>query len=324
MHFRKNSALFRLSLPFLNLASLLFKTVSLANLWIKARRRKQFPYLFIISVDSLSFGGTGKTPLVIAIGQALEKKAVPFAVISRGYRSVLEKSGTLVESGQGPDEIGDEPWLLKRYFPEQDVIIGRDRVRSIATAAARKNRVIIMDDGLQSSQVKKDFSVMLIHPGHPYFYLRHFRRWARSASLVLTFRPQRDGSGPLAPGTYRFSGVGFVDGENRPVQIGKDRIVAFSALGDNERFQSDMGRYPLAAFRGFPDHHAFQASDLRTLEALRRDMNADWLVCTEKDFGKIRGLLEPGTPLICFRNRIELPDHAMEQIIQHAEEKGFL
>jgi tetraacyldisaccharide 4'-kinase len=275
-------------------------------------------------VDSLSFGGTGKTPLVITIGQALEKRALPFAVISRGYRSGLEKSGALVECGQGPDEIGDEPWLLKKYFPKQDIIIGRDRLRSIATAAARKNRVIIMNDGLQNSQVKKDFSIMLIHPGHPYFYLRHFRRVARSASLVLTFRPQVDGTGPVAPGTYQFRGVGFFEGENNRVDIGNDRIVAFSALGDNERFQRDMGRFQLAAFRGFPDHHAFRTSDLRALEALRRDENAKWLVCTEKDFGKIRKVLEPGIPLIFFRNRIELPGHAMEQIIQHAAEKGFL
>jgi tetraacyldisaccharide-1-P 4'-kinase len=71
MHFRSNSTFYRLSLPALNLASLLFKTISLVNLTIKSLRQAHFPELFIISVDNLSFGGTGKTPLVIAFGQAL-------------------------------------------------------------------------------------------------------------------------------------------------------------------------------------------------------------------------------------------------------------
>jgi tetraacyldisaccharide 4'-kinase len=322
MHFRSNRALYRLSLPLLNLASLLFKTVSLANLWLKARRCRHFPGHFIISVESLSFGGTGKTPLVIAIGQALEKREIPFAVITRGYRSAFEKSGTRVDGGQGADEIGDEPWLLKRHFPGRDIFIGRDRLRSIA--AARATRVLIMDDGLQTSQVKKDFRIVLLNPEHPYFYLRHFRILARGADLVLTYRPPQDGDGPLAPGTYCFRDAGFIDAENRQVEVGQGRIVAFSALGDNERFRADMGRYRLAAFRGFPDHHAFRASDIRALDALRREQHADWLVCTEKDFGKVQGHLRAGIPLIFYRNRIELPRHAMEQIIRHASGQGIL
>jgi tetraacyldisaccharide 4'-kinase len=322
MHFGKNTALYRLSLPVLNLASLLFKTASLANLWIKARRRRHFPEHFIISVESLSFGGTGKTPLVIAIGQALEKRTIPFAIISRGYRSGFEKSGTRVDGSQGPDAIGDEPWLLKRYFPDRDIFIGRDRLRSLA--AARETRVIIMDDGLQTSQVKKDLRVMLLNPKHPYFYLRHFKIMARGADLVLTYLPQEDGGGPVAPGTYCFRDAGFADGENRRVDVGRARIVAFSALGDNDRFRADMGRYRLAAFRGFPDHHVFQARDIRALDALRREQQADWLVCTEKDFGKVQRHRDAGIPLIFYRNRIELPDHAMEQIVEDAAAKGVL
>ena len=324
MHFRANSTLYQLSLPALNLASLLFKTMSLANFWIKSKRQKYFPHLFIISVDSLSFGGTGKTPLVIAIGQALEKKAISFAVVSRGYRSGNEKVGARIESSQSPAEVGDEPWLLKKYFPNQDVFVGHDRLRSIAAAAARKNRVIIMDDGLQSSQVKKDFSIMLINPRHPYFYLRHFRFMARRESLVLQYRPHGRDGGPIAPGTYRFKAIDFMDGQDHRVDIGNDRIVVFSALGDNERFQNDMSIYPLAAFRGYPDHHAFQESDILALETLRRDKNAAWLVCSEKDFGKIKTILNPGIPLIYCRNRIELPNQTMEQIIHHAAEKGIL
>ncbi len=210
MHLRANSTIRRLSLPALNLISLLYKTVAYINFKINTLRQRHFPDLFIISVDNLSFGGTGKTPLVIALGQALEKKSLPFAIVSRGYRSAYEKIGTLVETGHTAKEVGDEPWLLKKYFPGSDVIIGRDRLRSIATAAARKNRFVIMDDGLQTSRVQKDFSIMLINSRHPYFYLRHFKFMAHRESLVLRFQEATRPGAPVAPGTYSFSGIDFL------------------------------------------------------------------------------------------------------------------
>ena len=324
MHFRSNSTLYRLSHPALNLVSLLFKTISFVNLKIKALRPKHFPHLFIISVDNLSFGGTGKTPLVIAIGQALEKMSIPFAIISRGYRSGHEKKGALVEPTQTAEEVGDEPWLLKKYFPDRDVIIGRDRLQSIALAAARKNRIVILDDGLQTSQVKKDFSIMLVNPNHPYFYLRNFKFLARRETLVLYYQQRGQKGKVVPPGTYEFTREDFLDSRNRQVDIGAAKIIAFSALGDNERFKNDMGHYHLAAFRGFSDHHAFSMTDIQTLENMRREKGATWMVCTEKDFCKINKFLNAAIPLIYSRNRIELPGDAIEQIIKHAAEKSFL
>ena len=115
-------------------------------------------------MDSLSFGGTGKTPLVMAIGKALETRGARFAVISRGYRSAHEKKGPLVRAAHDCREVGDEPLLLKARFPDQDVFVGRDRLRSIAAAAAADDRIVILDDGFQSSHIKKDFSVLLVNP----------------------------------------------------------------------------------------------------------------------------------------------------------------
>jgi tetraacyldisaccharide 4'-kinase len=322
MHFRSNSTLYQLSHPALDLISLLFKSVSFVNLKIKALRQKHFPQLFIISVDNLSFGGTGKTPLVIAIGQALEKRLAPFAIISRGYRSGQKKNSTLVEPTQTVAEIGDEPWLLKKYFPNRDVIIGRDRLQSIAMAAARKNRIVILDDGLQTSQVKKDFSIMLINSKHPYFYLRNFKFMARDETLVLQYHQRGQKGEAILPGNYEFVIEDFLDSRNRQIDIGVAKIIAFSALGDNERFESDMGNYHLAAFRGFADHHAFSMADMQTLENLRIEKDATWIVCSEKDFCKINKFLNTAIPLIYARNRIELPGDAIEQIIKHAAEKG--
>jgi tetraacyldisaccharide-1-P 4'-kinase len=93
MQLKANSTFPRLIRPFLNLASLVFKFVSFVNIKIKALRQKEFSHLFIISVDSLSFGGTGKTPLVMAIGRALEKKRSPLRHHQPRLSLALRKKG---------------------------------------------------------------------------------------------------------------------------------------------------------------------------------------------------------------------------------------
>jgi len=324
MQLRTDSTLSRLSRFFLNPLSLPFKAVAFLDLKRKAMRAVSFPDRFIISVDSLSFGGAGKTPLVMAIGKALEARGARFAVISRGYRSRFEKKGVRVEITHACEDVGDEPLLLKGCFPGQDVFIGRDRLRSIAAAAARNDRILILDDGFQSSHIRKDYSIMLVNPGHPYFYLRHFRFLARRADRVLTYRPAGPGPATDAGDTYDFAISKFLDPGGREQEIGADPIVAFSALGDNERFAADMRRYRLAAFRGFADHHAFATADIEALERWRREKGAAWMVCTEKDFCKIKKILRPDIPLLYSRNEIKLPGDAIGQIIKHAAEKGFL
>jgi tetraacyldisaccharide 4'-kinase len=324
MQLAANTALSRLSRPVLNLASLVFKTISFVNLKIRALGQKEFPRLFIISVDNLSFGGTGKTPLVMAIGRALEKRGARFAVISRGYRSAHEKKGTLVQAAHDCREVGDEPLLLKASFPDQDVFIGRDRLRSLAAAAAAHNRIVILDDGFQSSHIKKDFSVLLVNPGHPYFYLRNFKFMRRRADRVLTFRPAGRGEKPEPAATYDFVPGKFLNARGQEVAVGAAPIVAFSALGDNERFAGDMRQYDLLAFRGYSDHKAFGPADLRALDHLRKAKGGDWLVCTEKDFCKIKSFLPTEIPLLYSRNEIRLHDDTIEKIITHATEKGFL
>ncbi len=330
----------RLSRLFLNLLSLIYKTAACFNLHARSLRRRSFPGMFIISVDSLSFGGSGKTPLVMAIGQALQGRGARFAVVSRGYRSRREKTGVRVETVHTFAEVGDEALMVKMRFPGQEVFIGRDRLRSIAAAAAMNVRIVILDDGFQSSHIRKDVRIMLVNPGHPYYYLRHFKFLSRRADLVLTYRHDLRSEGNEIAAGYDFAITAFFDASGRAVDIGTASLVAFSALGDNGRFAGDMRRFRLAAFRGFADHHAFTPADLRSLEELRKEKGASWLVCTEKDFCKIKSFLAPDPlgedpvgarrsslqdiPLLYARNEIQLPGGVIAGIIEHAAKKSFI
>ena len=121
MYIKAYSKLNKILTFLLNLVSIVFKTISLFNLKIKTLNKKQYKAAFIISVDNLSFGGTGKTPLVIKIGEELKKRKIKFAIVTRGYLSKFENTSFLINSNQNSKEIGDEAKILKNRFPNQDI-----------------------------------------------------------------------------------------------------------------------------------------------------------------------------------------------------------
>jgi tetraacyldisaccharide 4'-kinase len=73
-------------------------------------RRLRFP---VVSIGNLSTGGSGKTPLTIALAKALKRRGLRVDVLSRGYgrQSLL---AARVQPGGSAEEFGDEPLLIAR------------------------------------------------------------------------------------------------------------------------------------------------------------------------------------------------------------------
>jgi len=309
---------------FLNFISFFYKSVSFVRMILKSFGRLHFTQVYIISVDNLSFGGTGKTPLIISLGEFLEKKSIRFAVISRGYKSNLEKSGAVVSEKHGVEDVGDEAVILKRRFPDQLVLVGRNRIRSLHRAIAGGVKIVILDDGFQTAHLDKDFRIMLINPGHPYFYLRHFRFLKKRSDCLLLHRVRADADEKTVSGRVDFELTGFFDRHGKAVSVADSLIFAFSALGDNERFKNDLKAYHLCGFTAFADHHVYRAADLAALDGLRLQAGADYLVCTEKDFVKIRDFHLERIPLLYVKNRIKLDEILFERILLDARRKNLL
>lgn len=324
MYLRPDSTLSHILILLLNTVSVPFKIASWLYLNIKALKRVRFEEALIVSIDNLAFGGTGKTPLILEIGRGLEERGIKFAVISRGYRSKYEESGTIVQGHHRPDEVGDEAALLKGRFLNQDILIGRDRRHSIKTAIHRQNRIILLDDGFQSTDIRRDITIMLFNPDHPYYYLRNFKGMMKREDFILSYLRETNLRGRGGSGVYHFEPAGFCDRTDTAVDIGGSRLVGFSALADNRRFETDLGRFNLAAFRGYPDHFSYSQGELTALEELRKTRRADFLVCTEKDFVKLKHLNLNNMPLIFAKNRIKLNVDLIDKIVNNAKEKGFI
>lgn len=310
--------------PFFNFLSIPYKGAAWVQWFLRSRHSVSFPELFIISIDGLSFGGTGKTPLIIALGQYFSAMKIPFAVVSRGYRGKLSFSGTEVGIHHHPSDVGDEALLLKSYFPHHHVFIGCDRILSLQKVRDAGIRVVILDDGFQSSHIQADYRILLINPEQPYYYWRHFRFQMRNQNLLLFYRniPIRYRS--WSTNTYRFHIIGFFDSRGEPVDMKDYHPLAFSALADNRRFLGDIGMGSLKGFRSFRDHHFYRQKDLDELAQECRKIGADSLVCSEKDYIKIRNLSFPQFPVFYTKNEIKLPDGIFELILNHAKQKGIV
>ena len=320
----------KLVLSFLNPISVIFKSLSFINLKIKSLGQKKYDEIVILSVDNLSFGGTGKTSLIAEIGRDLQEKGIRFAIVSRGYRAGYEKSGVSVRLDHRVEEVGDEAKLLKAHFPERDIWIGRDRHRSIRKAAAKGNRVVILDDGFQSTDIHKDIKIMLFNPQHPYYYLRNFKSLMKDEDVILYYEPRRVEKGNLSIGrekggvvigSYCFERENFYDTGGKVVNIGDSVLFGFSALGDNRRFRDDLGTCRLAGFLSFRDHHFFTEEDIKFLEENRKESKADYLVCTEKDYVKIMHHNLTHIPLIFVKNVITTDVDITGIILDHLERK---
>lgn len=334
MHFRGDSVGYALKTGFLNIVSVIFKALSFVNLYFKSSRLQIYPGVVIVSVDNLSFGGTGKTSLVIELGRHLQAERVDFAIVTRGYRSLYERTGNKVERNHTVQEVGDEARLYQEVFPEQDIYIGRDRRVSIAQAVRDGNEVILLDDGFQSTYIKKDLAIMLWNPGHPYYYLRNFKWLMNREDIILVYtqpgveitRKDATPGNPVKPryGSYRFEPTGFRDGQGSKIEIHQAPVVAFAAVGDNRRFEEELRQMGVAvrAFRAFRDHHPYKQQDLEELEKLRVEKGARFLVCTWKDFIKIKPYNLQQIPFIYAENSIKFDIDLVEVILDYAGKKS--
>jgi tetraacyldisaccharide 4'-kinase len=204
----------------------------------------------VIFVGNIRVGGTGKTPTVIALANALYWRGFTPGVISRGYLSNLEKGQTKeVLIQQNVKECGDEPLLIKQKLGAKiPVWIGADRYQAGMDLLKThpECNVIISDDGLQHLKLKRhparnggnDIEIILrddrgegngfLLPAGP---LREYEERPRDMTFNLLIHPNQT-----------------VDEANR--LIGLNHYVIACNMGDAYQFINPSVTSPLLEFVG--------------------------------------------------------------------------
>ena len=270
---------------------------------IKASYRAPCP---VIVVGNIYVGGTGKTPVVAALIQALQDKGYQPGIISRGYGVKIGKEAR-VAKGANADAtlIGDEPALLAQY-----AAIGVHPKRSLAIEALLahypQTNVIIADDGLQHLALQRDLEIIvqdergigngLLLPAGP---LRESAGKLAEVDVVITNRNHQHIQRQAAENTaakplhidMSLQPTAFVHVKTHQKQSLDDwlsqhknkSIAAVAGIGNPQRFFNTLTDLGLAIEKqqAFPDHHAFQADDLT-------EFNQDLVLMTEKDALKCR------------------------------------
>ena len=259
----------------------------------------------VIIVGNVTVGGTGKTPLVIAICEMLRRHGWTPGVVARGYGRVPRREQDplgvvrVYPELATPEHFGDEPVLISRRA-EVPVFVSPDRAaatRSLLQVHPEVD-VVIGDDGLQHYALARDVEIAVVDgerlygnglmlPSGP---LREpVARLREVDAVVINMGSAAAALADAPPGPPRFAmrlgGERFValegGDERSPAEFAlaaRGRSVhAVAGIGNPARFFAHLGKLGLRAHQhAFADHHLFQPSDLRF-------PGAEVIVMTEKD-----------------------------------------
>jgi tetraacyldisaccharide 4'-kinase len=287
----------------------------------------------VISVGNITVGGTGKTPVVMALARGLREKGISVAILSRGYKG-RKPSGPLVSDGKNillsPGESGDEPFLMAQTLRVIPVLAGRDRFENGQMALQQFGvRVLILDDGYQHLRLHRDLNILLIDSQIgfgdqtllPRGILREPLAYLRRAHVFLLTKAEQ-------PGTYQqletilheinpssrvfhshYEPTGLISPEGKWEELhslqGK-RVLAVSGIANPNYFYSLLKRCGMTILGEMvlPDHYFYTARDLISIQEKVR--NLDWVVTTEKDMVKLKILNIDYLPIRALRIELRI------------------
>jgi tetraacyldisaccharide 4'-kinase len=302
------------SIPYwfgVSLKNRLYNQGYLTGEWLPAR---------VVSVGNLSVGGTGKTPLTIALARYYKSNGISLAILSRGYGAICRQDVAIVSDGRKifytPSEVGDEPFLMGRNTGVP-VLVGRKRWQSGLEAIKRFGaRVLILDDGFQHRRLARDVDVVLLDSRRSIqnewvlpagVWRENLGSLGRANVLVLTgynqnlvcrqneqFLKRHFPQIPIFRAAYRPESVLVGSAELPPSELVGKKVVAFSGLAANEHFLDTVKSLgvEVTCFVRFDDHHVYKRKDVERLISLKLRAGADILLTTEKDGVKLESLYD--------------------------------
>jgi tetraacyldisaccharide 4'-kinase len=262
---------------------------------LKPIRRLRWP---VVSIGNLSTGGSGKTPLTIAMAKALVACGLRVDVLSRGYGRRRSAIPLLVEPEGTAEQFGDEPLLIAREAGVP-VYVAADRYR--AGLLAERSPLSgfgfhLLDDGFQHRQLARDVDILLLSQADltdhllPAGNLRETLHTAGRAQILAIPNDEPDVEEEIK--SRGWAGALWRLRRRMEIPPVDGPVVAFCGIARPAQFFQgiESAGVKLAARIAFPDHHRYTARDLGRLAAAARKAGASALLTTEKDRVRIGAL----------------------------------
>lgn len=242
----------------------------------------------VIVVGNISVGGTGKTPMTLALVKFLQQEGFTPGIVSRGYGAKTSYPHD-VKSDDSAKTVGDEPFMLHRKSG-CPVVISPKRTEAIKELRRLHSKVdiVVSDDGLQHYAMKRDIELILIDA----------ERGIGNGWLLPC--------GPLREGPWRLKGAEWVISlyaqhpfaryvcevdakewfrvkDDVKIDTPQQDCYAIAGIGNPHRFFHSLRQQQLNLTEciEFADHHQFSADDFNKL-------NDKPILMTEKDAAKCR------------------------------------
>lgn len=269
----------------------------------------------VMVIGNITVGGSGKTPLIIALVSHLQKQGIQVGVISRGYGGDSDQMPALVSSDSLPSIVGDEPCLIVN-MTGAPMAVCPNRKQAITTLlkAYPNLQLIIADDGLQHYALQRDIEWIVVDAARgfgnqqllPAGFLREPMSRLQGANVVyheksdvmtvneacqattarLTMHLQPDNLQLLWPFMAKESGL---TNTKAKIPTPNGQVHAVSGIGYPQRFFDTLVSLGFDVIgHAYPDHYDFSLDELLQYTKLP-------IIVTTKDAVKIRALLMDST-----------------------------
>lgn len=284
---------------------------------------KRYSQAFLLAIGNITTGGTGKTEVASFLAAIFKKKT---SIILRGYKGNSQQEAQIVSKNSDVQTVGDEALLLAERFKET-VIISKKKRKGVELAVQKKKCLIILDDGFQHWDLKRDMNLVLIDYTNPFgnynllpagilrepltalkyadgilitkygkklkdlsYVLNKLSTYDKSLSHLMDTIRKFNPDCPIFVSDYKLNKILY---KGKPFQLNKvknKRLILLSGIGNPDYFISQVKEYlrPVKLETLlFSDHYYYTEKDISLITKKLKE-EYDYVITTEKDFVKLK------------------------------------